>query len=51
MKNNCVFCGHSMMESQSRIEVTNGEARQITEFDCTNSECGSHKVVDSLYEF
>lgn len=51
MENKCFFCGHSMVESKSRIEVKNGEARQITEYDCTNSECGNQKVIDSPYEF
>ena len=49
--NKCAFCGHTMVEVGSKTEVKNGEARQFTEFKCTNPECGNTKVVDRPYEF
>lgn len=47
---NCIFCNHSMAEVGSRMEVRNGEARKLTEFECTNPSCKAPKVVDRPYE-
>lgn len=46
MKQNCFFCGHPMMGKEPRIEIRDGEARQLTEYECTNPECKSQKVLD-----
>ena len=49
--NDCIFCNHSMVEMGSRTEVRNGEARQLTKFECTNPNCMASKVVDRPYDF
>ena len=47
----CFFCSHLMVENESKVKVENGEARQLTEYECTNPECGNSKVVDRPYDY
>lgn len=45
---NCFFCKTQMFKTGARIEIQNGEARQLTEYKCPN--CGNVKVFDRPYE-
>ena len=47
----CFFCGHTMVENGSKVEVKNGEARLLTEYKCTNPECGNSKIIDRPYDY
>lgn len=51
MNNKCFFCHHDVAKIGSRTEVKNGEARQITEYECTNPSCSTPIVVDEPYDF
>lgn len=49
MEDKCFFCDQTMVETNSRTEVKNGVARQLTELKCTNPECENVKVLDRPY--
>lgn len=50
MFHKCFFCGHPMTAIKSGSEVRDGMARILTEYVCTNPNCGNQKVLDEPYE-
>ena len=49
MKEFCIYCNHQMVRTETRTEIRNGVARQLTEYKCPN--CGNMKVLDSPYDW
>ncbi len=45
----CFFCKSQMVETGTRTEIRNGEARQLIEYKCPY--CGNTKVLDRPYEW
>lgn len=50
MNKNCFYCGHTMFKTKSKTEIRNGVAYILTEYTCTNPECGATTVYDKPYD-